>query len=301
LFHLDGDSFIGRSALYLANSSARRGISHSDILHHTFYHPRFLRPDFAGPRVTTIYDMTPDLFPELFPEGDPHLSKRAYVDASDMLLCISDSTRQDLIAVYGELDKPIRIAHLGVSQTFSPHHLPIDGLPARYLLFVGKRDKYKDYSVLAEAVAGLEEKVVLVVVGGGAFTDEEIHLHERLGITPQIRQLSVGDQELAGLYANTLAFVFPSRYEGFGLPTLEAMASGAPTILAMISAHPEIGGDAAMYFPPGDAAVLRDCLERVIGDPALREQYGSLGIARAAAFTWEQTARQTSDAYHELF
>jgi glycosyltransferase involved in cell wall biosynthesis len=298
--YLDCEHPLGRSALYLSNIAAHRRIQHGDLLHHTFYHPRFLRPRFVGPRVVTIYDMTPELFPDLFPGGNPHLAKRSYVDASDMLLCISEATRSDLLQVYGDLGKPVRITYPGVSPIFAPGTQPRTGLPARYLLFVGRRDKYKDYKLLAEALAGLREKIVLVVVGGGPFTDDEVRLHDRLGISPQLVHLSVDDQELAALYSNSLAFVFPSRYEGFGLPTLEAMAAGAPTVLARVSSHPEIGGDAALYFSHGDPESLRDCLTSVIGDPDLRERYRGLGLARAEGFTWAETARQTADAYREL-
>ena len=297
---LDCEHALGRSALYISNSPVHRRIRHGDVLHHTFYHPRFLRPKFDGRRVVTIYDMTPELFPDLFPGGNPHLAKRSYVDASDILLCISEATRSDLLQVYGDLGKPVHVTYPGVSPLFAPGGTPRPGLPDRYLLFVGRRDKYKDFKLLAEALAGLAEKPALVVVGGGPFTEDEARLHDRLGISRQLIHLSVDDHELSALYSNSLAFVFPSRYEGFGLPTLEAMAAGAPTVLARVSSHPEIGGEAALYFSHRDPESLRDCLATVLGDAALRERHKRLGFVRAAEFTWEHTARQTAHAYREL-
>ena len=116
----------------------------------------------------------------------------------------------------------------------------------------------------------------------------------------RVRQLQVTDEALPGVYAQALAFVFPSRHEGFGLPTLEAMASGIPAVLADSSSHPEVGGEVARYFPPGDAAALATVLEELVGDEELRAELGKAGVVRAAGFTWEATARATAVAYRTL-
>jgi glycosyltransferase involved in cell wall biosynthesis len=171
-----------------------------------------------------------------------------------------------------------------------------------YLLFVGSRAPYKDFSVLAQAFAGLAEmgKLSLVAVGDGPFTPPELATLSRLGIDRRARQVDLSDHELAGAYSHALCFVYPSRYEGFGLPALEAMACGCPVILADSSSLPEIGGSAAHYFPPGDHAALGRLIADLVPNEQLRAQRRQAGLARAALFSWRKTARLTAAAYHAL-
>lgn len=291
---------VKRSAYYSSNVVARHNSNKEAIIHHTFYHPRFLRAGYKGKRVVTVYDMTPEMFPENFAGRNPHLAKLRYVNESDLILCISKETAKDLLAIYGPIDRPIEVTYLGVSPLFSPSKDPLPGVPGRYVLFVGRRSNYKDYRVAVEAVAGLRDALVLIAVGGGPFSSDELRLHDALGVSRRVLQLDVDDGGLARLYAHALVFVYPSRYEGFGLPTLEAMASGTPAVLASASVHPEIGGNAALYFPPGDADALRDLLAELIEDASLRERHIALGVRRAAEFTWLQTAAQTAEAYSAL-
>src|SRR3954447_18833081 len=105
---------LGQAGYLLANTSARRAATHADLLHHTYFHPRFRAPRFHGPHVTTVYDMIPELFPSSFPMRNPHLSKQAYVKNSDLVLCISESAKQDMLAIYGDPGVPVVVTHLGV-------------------------------------------------------------------------------------------------------------------------------------------------------------------------------------------
>jgi glycosyltransferase involved in cell wall biosynthesis len=284
-----------------ANTPYRRRAHRAELLHHTYFHPRFWSSRFPGRHVCTVYDMIPELYPESFPTRDPHLAKRQYVERSDLVLCISESARNDLISLYGDPGVPMPITHLGVGPEFLPGLPARPGLPERYLLFIGRRGGYKDFDVLLRAFAQLEEDgTVLLVIGGGAFTPDETALQRRLGVESRIHRADVGDHELPSVYANALAFVFPSRHEGFGLPTLEAMASGTPTVLADSSSHPEVGGSVARYFPPGDDERLGAILTELLGDPALRANLGRSGVARAALFTWQATAERTAAAYRML-
>lgn len=289
----------GMGGYYLANAPARRAARKADILHYTYTHPRFFAPRFRGLRVCTVYDMIPELFPDSFPDRDPHVAKRRYVESCDVVLCISQSTRRDLIQVYGDPGVPMPVTYLGVEPAFAPGAARPAGLPERYVLFVGRRGGYKDFAVLAEAFAGLPDDGTTLLTVGGPFTDDESARLAALGLRGRVRRISAGDAELPGIYAGALAFVFPSRHEGFGLPTLEAMASGTPTVLAGSSSHPEVGGDVARYFPPGDAEALRKVLAELLDDTALRDELGRLGVQRAAGFTWAATAASTAAAYHD--
>jgi glycosyltransferase involved in cell wall biosynthesis len=190
------------------------------------------------------------------------------------------------------------VTHLGVDQAFSADVPPPVQAPPRYVLFVGRRDGYKDFATLADAFAGLpDDGTVLVAVGGGRFTDAELARLARLGIAGRTRHVEADDSALPAWYAGALAFVFPSRYEGFGLPTLEAMASGTATVLADSSSHPEVGGDVARYFPPGDSDSLCQVLAEILGDERLRASLARKGVSRAAEFTWVAAARATAAVY----
>jgi glycosyltransferase involved in cell wall biosynthesis len=289
---------VGLGGYYLANSRARAAARTADILHYTYTHPRFLAPGFRGVQVCTIHDMIPEMHPESFPKRDPHVGKRAFVAACDVVFCVSESTRRDLVRIYGDPGVPMPVTYHGVDPAFSADVPPPAEAPARYVVFVGRRDGYKDFATLADAFALLpDDGTVLVAVGGGRFTDAEDARLAKLGIAGRTRHVDADDSSLPGWYAGALAFVFPSRYEGFGLPTLEAMASGTPAVLADSSSHPEVGGDVARYFPPGDADSLRGVLAELLGDEQLRVSLGRRGVARAAEFTWAVTARSTAAAY----
>ena len=284
----------------LANRLTQVGRAAPDIVHDTYYRPGYRAGPGAPPLAVTIYDMTPELFPELFPGGNPHANKRDYVEHAALVLCISESTRRDLLRLYGAIAAPTVVTHLAVSPSFVPGAPRPSWAPARYVLFLGSRVGYKDFRVALEAfatVAPTERGTTLVAVGGGPFTPDEATLIGRWGLDAQVVQRDASDAELPGVFGGAIAFVFPSRYEGFGLPTLEAMACGTPTILADSSSNPEVGGDAALYFPPGDHGILATQLGRLLSDEAYRDDRSEHGLAQAGRFTWRRTAEVTADAY----
>lgn len=285
----------------LANRPSRR--KRATLVHHTYYDPSYLRRGPGKPlRVVTVYDMIPELHPSAFGGANPHLAKRAYVEAADLVLCISETTKHDLVEVYGRPRAPVVVTPLGVSRLFTEGSPEPPGLPADYVLFVGTRVGYKDFDVLlaAFALADLPRQVALVVAGGGALSAAEQQAVTELGLAGRVTHLPADDRTLAGAYAHALCFVFPSRYEGFGIPTLEAMSSGCPTILASSGSHREVGGDAAEYFAPGDPADLARALTELVSDVGRRRERRAAGTARASEFTWERTARLTADAYRSV-
>lgn len=291
-----------RRVLRVANRMHRERRA-PDVIHHTYYEPDGLsRDSFAGVRAVTVYDMIPELYPDAFPRGNPHLEKRAFVEAADVVFCISEATKSDLVELYGRPAAPIVVTHLGVDDAFRPDAPCAADLPDRYLLFVGSRGGYKDFSVLVEAMAACEmpEEVMLLVTGGGPLSVSELELVESLGLSARVRKVDLADSELAGAYAHALCLVFPSRHEGFGLPTLEAMASGCPVVASSCPALLEVAGGAALHFPPGDREALARVLGDVVASPELRSGLRAKGLARAEKFTWEETARRTASAYREV-
>jgi glycosyltransferase involved in cell wall biosynthesis len=274
-----------------------------DLMHHTFGHPSYLR-SWNGPRVTTVYDMTPELFPELFKLGNPHFAKRRYAEVSDAVITISQNTAEDMLRLYGMpgLREKTTTIPLGVGeQFFRPGSRP-HGLPTRYLLFVGVRSGYKDFSVALAAwarLAAADETLDLVMVGGGALSDAERRDIRSTGSGSRLHHLMPSDDEIVEIYRGAEALVFPSRYEGFGLPTLEALAAGTPVVLADASCSREVGGDAALYFPPGDVDALIARITEAIA-PSHTAVIRSAGPARAALFSWDRTAALTADVYRRV-
>jgi glycosyltransferase involved in cell wall biosynthesis len=292
--------FAGRRRHVSRLNRVHRAYSAFDVVHHTFYDERYLRGSYRQAlRVVSVFDMIPELMPELFTKGNPHEHKRKFAEAADLILCISESTKRDLNSVYGDLRAPVHVTPLGVNPEFQPLKRVLPTLPEKYVLFVGDRSRYKDFAVLAEAfaVARLPKDLSLVAVGGGPLQLEEQTLLSRLGLVHRFARRDINESDLPAAYSNAVCFVFPSRYEGFGLPTLEAMSSGCPVVLAASSAHPEVGGEAALYFPPGDAAALAEALNALVADRALRARLRELGVQRARHFPWRATIELTAAAY----
>jgi glycosyltransferase involved in cell wall biosynthesis len=295
----------------LATRAASRRAQH-DILHATFYEPGVLRHVRGGKLVVTVLDMIPEKFPELYPATGFYGrfvtrrwidGKRTLCERADAILAISEHTKQDVVSFYGIDPSRITVMHLGNNLSGGADKPRPDGVAPRYVLFVGTRNTYKNFGFFIEAIATLLAKSAdlgVLCIGGGALAPDEVALIERHGLAGRVIQRSVRDDELAACYAHAAAFVFPSRYEGFGIPILEAFACGCPALVANASCFPEIAGDAALYFDPDDRDSLRTALERVLGDSTLRDGLVAKGRERVKRFTWDATAQQTLTAYRGL-
>jgi glycosyltransferase involved in cell wall biosynthesis len=261
-----------------------------------YFLPRLLAA-VARRRVVTIHDLTYKRFPELLQKEtlinlENHMQRElAHADAA---ICVSESTRQDLLAFY-DIDPSRAVTILsGLSISDTRHPTP-DTLPSNYILFVSTIEPRKNLEVLLDAFARLRARGAydgaLVVVGRVGWKSESIIPRLR---APGVHHLDyVPPPQLASIYRNAELFVFPSIYEGFGFPLLEAMAYGIPSIAAQSSSLPEIGGDAALYFSPRDSRELETQMERALTDAALRAQLSAAGVARAAKFRWDVAAEQT--------
>lgn len=277
-----------------------------DVLHATYY-LRHRRPLGAGRLVVTVHDMIHELFPSSFsPDDSTRALKLAAVRAADHVICVSENTRQDLCRL---LDVPVErtsVVHHGVRAVadvgdIDPQRLPV-GSP--YLLYVGARAGYKNFSTLLRAVAGspaLRTRFRILAVGGEPLEMNERAELARLGLGDDAVEYVAGDDvALTAMYRSAACFVCPSRYEGFGLPVLEAMATGCPVVSAGVSSLPEVAGPAAEYF---DASVvdadqaLAAAIERVVDNSERRAELVRLGYERAASFTWHKSALQTLRAY----
>jgi len=259
-----------------------------------YFLPRLLAA-VARRRVVTVHDLTYKRHPELLQQETLHNLERHMareIAVADAVICVSESTRRDLLEFY-EIDRRRVFAiHSGVSSA------PEGGrahTPKRYILFVSTIEPRKNLGVLLDAYARLRARGAydgeLVIVGRVGWKAESIVPRLR---APGVVHLDYLDPAaLAGVYAGAELFVFPSLYEGFGFPLLEAMAHGVPSIAARSSSLPEIGGDAALYFDPRDARALEALIERLLEDRVLRDDLAARGRARAAELRWDRAAEQT--------
>lgn len=271
-----------------------------DIIHNTFYLPHGLAGYPGAKRVVTVHDMIPEQMPQTRRRLDFITLKKRYVKSADQVICVSEYTRNDLLRTYGAIEAPISVVYHGVDPVFQPGAEPIEGFPERYLVFVGNRGQYKDANVLIEAFAKLDDRdLSLVFVGGGAFTRDEQRKLNELGIADRVIQRSLPDYLMPAAYGNALLCVFPSRFEGFGLPALEAMACNTATVLADATSLPEVGGDAARYFTPGDSDELASVLRELLADESQISALSAAGLARSCDFTWQASAQATAEAYRE--
>jgi glycosyltransferase involved in cell wall biosynthesis len=253
-----------------------------DLVHFQHVLPPFDRT----PAVVTVHDLSFERDPATMGPIDRAVFRTLVpraVRRARRVLAVSERTKRDLVELYGVPEAKIVVTPNGVDARFSP-----GGTDGGYLLYVGAIQARKDPLAAVEAAraAGLP----LVVVG----PEKEPGLARELRARGADLRGYVGDGELVELYRNATALVFPSRYEGFGLPVVEAMASGTPVVATDDAAVREVAGDAALYAP---ADRLGDAVRRARDE---RARLAEAGVARAARFSWAETARRTLEVYREL-
>jgi glycosyltransferase involved in cell wall biosynthesis len=278
----------------------RRAADDADLVHHSLYEEAALDAWRGRRRICTIYDFTFERFPDLLGDQSAHLAAKAlFIERCDALICISQATHDDLIRFHPGLQKPSFVIPLGVGNDFfQPEPVRIRGLPERYLLYVGNRHAHKNVDVLFRAFVELTSRhgdLRLVLVG--AYLPDEAGRLRELGIADKTVRLRVSDRQLPWLYHQARAFVFPSLYEGFGLPVVEAMAAGCPVAVADTAALLELVADSATVFKPDDPGALAGEIERILGDPRLAGELRNAGRRRAREYTWRRTAELTAAAY----
>ena len=286
----------------------------SQILRMGFGLPRLLRrlqprlahfqhvvpPGCPCPAVVTIHDLSFERHPELMGRRD-RLVFRTMVPRSvrraARVLAVSEWTKRDLVDYYDFPEDKVVVTPNGVDPVFTPIGERREDGP--YALFVGTLQPRKDPLAALEAVALLKDGLRLILVGPDKGLEAEARrLASELGLNGRVEFAGhVEKQQLAELYRGAACFVFPSRYEGFGLPVVEAMASGTPVVAAASGSIPEVAGDAAVLVEPGDPVALAGGIERALAD---RERLVEAGLERAKRYRWSETARQTLDVYREL-
>lgn len=282
---------------------------HADLWHAPYY----IRPFVGVPQpVVTVYDVIGHVLPTALPSLRARLlfelTLRLSLRTAAHVITSSQATQRDLVQLYAVPEARISIIPLAADPQFRPQppHLVQAmrdrwNLPLRYVLYIGSNKPHKNLETLVQAFGKLDTDATLVIAGRW---DARYPAAQRLARTSQqaerIRFLhEIPDAALPALLTGAQAFVFPSRYEGFGLPPLEAMQCGTPVIAANTTALPEVVGDAGLLVAP-DVAPLADAMQRVLDDAGLRERLSAQGLQRAQQFSWAATARQTVTVYRQI-
>ncbi len=277
-----------------------------DLFHPTYYDPYFIGYLRQRPYVLTVYDMAHEVHPDCFSANDrTTVWKRALVSRASRIIAISEFTRQELMRLYGLDGTNIDVVHLASSFRLKRGGASCEKANSLgdYILYVGTRSRYKNFDLFIRAMAPLIRRntgLRIVCAGGGAFNPGELALIELLQLSGRMLQMSVSDDELANLYAGAKVFVFPSLYEGFGIPVLEAFSCGCPVIISNTGSLPEVAGDSGIVADAGDESALRESVEQVLNDHELQEKLIEKGYKRAAHFSWDRVARETVRVYGSI-
>lgn len=276
-----------------------------DVLHETYFTP-FPTTNLAVPRVVTIHDMIHEIYPDNFWSWDKtSRNKCIAVQRADHVICISESTRKDLIQFFDVDTSKISVVHHAYQRFDPPCEEELADIPVTpFILFVGHRDGYKNFSAMMKAYATsvhIRASFNVICFGGGNFRPQELAWFETLGIRGKVRQVSGRDALLGALYSRASAFVYPSLYEGFGLPPLEAMAHDCIVVCSNTSSIPEVVADAGEYFDPQDIDSIRVAIEKVLfASHESRINMVKKGRERLNHFSWRKCAEQTLEVYRNV-
>ncbi len=273
------------------------------------------------PTVVTVHDLSFLRFPAAFrPVNRTYLTlmTRMATRRARRVIAVSESTRQDVLAFCGVPPERVEVIYNGVTEEFCPaapdmvrDFIARRGLPERFILYLGTLEPRKNLVRLLEAYAllrqmsddnGSSDVPPLVVAGGqGWYYREILERVEVLGLEANVRFPGfIPQQELPWYYRAAAIFVYPSLFEGFGLPVLEAMASGTPVITSTASSLPEVAGDAALMVHPKDTEGLAGAMGRVLREPELADKLRRAGLKRASCFSWDRTAQATARLHRRV-
>lgn len=276
-----------------------------NIFHPTYYNPYFLKYLNGKPFIIMAHDTIHETFPEIINLIDKTLDhKKATLYKARLIIANSYNTKNDLIRLYSIPAEKIEVVYLAASinKSLASSYLKVD-LPEKYILFVGNRDLYKNFNTFILAVEPLlkeHKDLFLICSGGSLFTNEENKFFHSKELENKILHKAADDITLATLYSNALAFIFPTLYEGFGIPALEAMNCDCPVVMSNTSSLPEVGGEAAIYFDPNNTDDMREKIKSVIINKDLRDDLILKSKTQRQKFSFEKTARQTLEVYKRL-
>jgi glycosyltransferase involved in cell wall biosynthesis len=273
-----------------------------DILHRT----NFNAYKTNTPVVITVYDLIHEKFHDMYGKNFKFRPKKEAIEMADEIICISKNTLKDLSYYYDLKNRNVSVIYLGSS--FSLKNKNYQNLELKvkenYILYVGKRNNYKNFDNFIKAYSlssNLKKDLKIYCFGGGSFSKNEIKMFNCLNVPEgNIKYFSGDENTLEFFYKNAKALVYPSKYEGFGLPVLEAMSLGCPVICSKVASIPEIGGDTVVYFNPYDVEDIKESIYKVIYSDDKRLEIRKKALKRAELFSWSKCANETVGVYKKL-
>ncbi len=270
-----------------------------DVFHQTNFGTYCLKSLGDKPMVTTYHDSnlsTIDPHPEIVNQ------QKASLKRADAIICVSNNTRKDMLDLFDLDERKVHVVYHGIEL---PDLSLLDSkrlYDFPYVLFVGRRSEYKNFQRFVQAfsiVAKIHPQIHLVCTSK-MFSKSEMEMFANLKLADKVHSINATEQHMKRLYRDAELFVFPSLYEGFGMPILESWSCGCPVILSDASCFPEIAGDAGLYFNPIDIDDMVNCMLKVLEDNELRQQLIEKGGKRVGQFSWQSTARAHMKIYESL-
>lgn len=273
-----------------------------DIYHPTYYDPYLLKLcDLKKIRiVVTIHDMIHELFANELPDAKKTIRwKKKFIYQSDIIIAVSENTKRDILNFYPDIN-PNKVKVIYEGGLCNKNITKMTKLPSKYILYVGGRGYYKNFNIFIMAITKIvqEENSFLVCIGGGKFKKEEKDLFRKYEVEGKVIWMDCTEDELNDVYKNASVFVYPSLYEGFGIPILEAFENGCPVVCSNTSCFPEVAGDAAVYFDPNNEKDMYEKISMMMNNEKLRMDYADKGRIRNELFSWSKMGQAIKAVYY---
>lgn len=274
-----------------------------DVFHPTFFDPYFLKYLGSRPWVITVHDMMPELFPQYYKRWDIQRTfKRKYLKDASAIVAVSETTKKDIIRLLGIPEDKITVIYHGGPKVEYISDPPL--VDSSYFLYVGVRRNFKNFNQTVVDFMNFHKynKNIKLVCTGSDFTSEERKFFKELRIEDSIIHYKASDSQLKNLYAHAIAFIYPSLYEGFGMPILEAYAYGCPVMLNDIEVFHEIAGDAAIFFSSktGHSNLTKHMEEMFSMNKYDRNKLIEAGYKQLSKYSWKRSAEKLADLYKSV-
>ena len=313
---LGGRRFKGKAKVYRAVNALKKRVheqertlmclkrGYYDIFHPSYYGEYFLHSLENTPLVVTVFDMIHEVFPDQLYDPELIRIKKLLVNRAKRVIAISHSTKKDMVRLLKVDPNKVDVVHLGATMPTVRSRIRPSFAPKRYILFVGHREGYKNFDFALRSLAPLmqnDRSLCLVCIGGkifnGRFPTDELALIRALKLDRQVLIFDASDPELSAWYQGAECLIFPSRYEGFGLPILEAFASGCPVASADNSSLPEVAGEASIFFDATSSEAILRAVETIIYSKTQQDEMRQAGYEQLERFSWGKCAEETRRVY----
>jgi glycosyltransferase involved in cell wall biosynthesis len=276
-----------------------------DLFVTSFYNTYFFNYLKGKPYVLTIHDMIHELFPDLYSyDKDTVSNKKVLIENANAIIVVSDNTKKDILYFYPHVDEnKIFVIPLATSINTSPKCIKANILKGKkYILFVGSREGYKNFLWMISAISKwlIKNDLYLVCLGGGDFNNTEIYDFKIYNITNRVFHFVSSEEELSSFYSNAELFLFPSLYEGFGLPILESMSCGCPVVLPFLSSFPEVASNAGVFYDFDSPNDLLDKLDTLHSNLNFRLKIKEQGFLNVKKYSWKNTSIKCQSVYESV-